>query len=111
MLELFLSLSLLCSGGECIPVAYGPDTIPGEYILTQHLVPIKNQSQYGKHWYQIGDDPQWGIHAYPNFGKWMISHGCLRIAKDDLHWLAAQSPTSIKIIGPNKYKKTSSRSL
>jgi lipoprotein-anchoring transpeptidase ErfK/SrfK len=106
VLELFLSLSLLCYAGECIPVAYGPDTIPGEYLLTTHLVPQKDQAKYGEYWIQIGDDKEWGIHGWPNFNKAFPSHGCVRINKADIPWVISRDAVGIKIIGPNKYKKT-----
>jgi hypothetical protein len=95
MIELFLSLHLLCNGTDCIPVATGPDTHKGTYSLAEWSVPERNQVGYGDTWYQIGSDENWGIHGYPNFGKWMVSHGCIRVA--DIKKVKSWKPTSIRI--------------
>jgi L,D-transpeptidase catalytic domain len=96
MIELFLSLNLICNGTDCVKVATGPDTKPGTYTLKEWSVPQLDRKRYGNVWYQIGNDENWGIHGYPNFGTWMVSHGCVRVGQ--MAKVASWNPTSIRIV-------------
>jgi hypothetical protein len=100
LLTLYLSTKLLCSGTECYPVAIGPDTykaVGQTFPITQYRVPIKDQAKYGRIWFQIGDDEDWGIHSYPNWHKFMISHGCIRISNFHLNYLVQTAPTHLEV--------------
>jgi lipoprotein-anchoring transpeptidase ErfK/SrfK len=99
MIELYLALRVLCSGTDCIPVAIGPDTYRAAgktYELTEWSVPMSDRKRYGDTWYQIGSDEEWGIHGYPHFGKWMVSHGCIRVG--DFAKVKSWKPTTLRIV-------------